>query len=133
METVQYLKRQESDEFYMLMKYYSLLFTLNDLTLTEGDLQLITFTAIRGNLYAGGVKEDFCKRFDTSVNVIYNRINKLKNLGILYRENRRKLTLSKSLQIPLDKPITLIIKLSKKEEWTEEKMQNTTTSQSESI
>jgi hypothetical protein len=48
--TVQKLKKPVEDQFATAEKYYALLSALNGLKLTQREIQLVAFTAIRGNI-----------------------------------------------------------------------------------
>ena len=47
---VQRLKRTTIDNYAMAEKYYSILSTVNNLNLTQREIQLVAFTAIHGNI-----------------------------------------------------------------------------------
>ena len=53
---VQSLKKDVSTDFQLAEKYYSILFTINNLHLTEREIQLIAFTAIKGNITYANVR-----------------------------------------------------------------------------
>lgn len=83
---VQRLKKQESNLLDMAKRYYSILSAINDLKLTERELQLVAFTAIRGNISYSTNREEFCKMYNSSSPTINNIISKLKKKGILVKD-----------------------------------------------
>jgi hypothetical protein len=60
---VQSLKKVVDTDFQLAEKYYNILFTINNLHLTEREIQLIAFTAIKGNITYANVREEFCKTY----------------------------------------------------------------------
>jgi hypothetical protein len=83
---VQKLKHSVSDNYQLAEKYYSILSAVNDLKLTQREIQLIAFTAIRGNMSYNNIREDFCNKFNTSSPTINNIISKLKKIGVLIKD-----------------------------------------------
>ena len=67
-------------------KYYAIISAINDLDLTERELQLIAFTAIRGNMSYANIREDFCKLYNSSNPTINNIISKLKKKNVLVKD-----------------------------------------------
>jgi hypothetical protein len=47
---VQKLKKAEGDAFDVAQRYYTIISAINDLKLTERELQLTAFTAVKGNI-----------------------------------------------------------------------------------
>jgi len=108
---VQSLKRTVGDDsLNMAEKYYSLLSAINDLHLTQREIQLISFTAVKGNMSYANIREDFCKRYETTSPTINNIISKLKKLGILIKD-RGKIKVRTSLLLNFNLDVTLVIKL----------------------
>ena len=46
----------------------------------------MAFTAVRGNMSYANVKEEFCKKYNSSSPTISNIVSKLKRMGILIKE-----------------------------------------------
>jgi ribosomal protein L23 len=86
MMIVQKLKRSLSSDIALAEKYYALLSEVNGLALTEREIQLVAFTAVRGNMTNPNIKEDFCKEYNTTPPTINNIISKLKKLKIFVKE-----------------------------------------------
>ena len=89
MMITQKLRRRLPDEFGIAVAYFSLISSLNSLALTERELQLMAFTAVRGNMSLGNVKTEFCERFSTTFPTISNIVYKLKKQGLLIKEDGR--------------------------------------------
>ena len=110
MMIVQSLKKIVSTDFQLAEKYYSVLFTINDLHLTEREIQLIAFTAIKGNITYANVREEFCKTYNSTSPTINNIVSKLKKMGIFIKENG-KVKVNPIIVIDFKKDLTLDIKL----------------------
>jgi hypothetical protein len=83
---VQKLKKVEPDDFVLAQKYYSILSILNNLGLTEREIQLVAFTAIKGNISYKHLREEFCKKYNTSSPTINNIISKLKKMQVFIKD-----------------------------------------------
>ena len=67
-------------------RYYIIISAINDLRLTEREIQLISFIAVNGSISYATVKEDFCKIYSTSPPTINNIISKLKRGKVLVKD-----------------------------------------------
>jgi hypothetical protein len=107
---VQSLKKVVDTDIQLAEKYYSVLFTINNLHLTEREIQLIAFTAIKGNITYANVREEFCKIYNSTSPTINNIVSKLKRLGIFVKENG-KVKINPKIIIDFKKDLMLNIKL----------------------
>jgi hypothetical protein len=107
---VQSLKKDVSTDFQLAEKYYSILFIINNLHLTEREIQLIAFTAIKGNITYANVREEFCKTYNSTSPTINNIVSKLKKLGVFIKENG-KVKVNPKIIIDFQKDLMLNIKL----------------------
>lgn len=107
---VQKFLRKVEDEYSMAEKYYSILSTINDLKLTQREIQLVAFTAIHGNISYSNIKEDFCKRYNSTSASINNIISKLKRSGVFVK-NGYKTKVNPIIILPFSNNITLEIKI----------------------
>jgi len=107
---VQRLKKIVDSDIELAMTYYSVLSSINNLHLTEREIQLISFTAIKGNITYANVREEFCKTYNSTSPSINNIISKLKKLGIFIKENG-KVKVNPIISIDFTKDLTLDIKL----------------------
>jgi hypothetical protein len=107
---VQSLKKVVDTDMQLAEKYYSILFTINNLHLTEREIQLIAFTAIKGNITYANVREEFCKTYNSTSPTINNIVSKLKRLGIFVKENS-KVKVNPKIIIDFKKDLMLNIKL----------------------
>ena len=107
---VQSLKKVVDTDMQLAEKYYSILFTINNLHLTEREIQLIAFTAIKGNITYANVREEFCKTYNSTSPTINNIVSKLKKLGIFIKDNG-KVKVNPKIIIDFKKDLMLNIKL----------------------
>ena len=107
---VQKLKRDVSTDMELAEKYYSILSAINNLHLTEREIQLIAFTAIKGNITFANVREEFCKTYKSTSPTINNIVSKLKKIGVFIKENG-KVKVNPIISIDFKKDLTLDIKL----------------------
>lgn len=107
---VQKLKRIVETDLQLAEKYYSILSAINNLNLTQGEIQLIAFTAIKGNITYANVREEFCKMHNTTSPTINNIISKLKKIGIFVKE-AGKVKVNPIIVIDFNKDLTLGITL----------------------
>jgi len=107
---VQTLKKDVTNEYILAEKYYSILSAINSLGLTQREIQLIAFTAIKGNITYANVREEFCKKYNTTSPTINNIISKLKKMGIFIKE-AGKVKINPAIVVDFNKNLTLVIKL----------------------
>lgn len=107
---VQRLKKSVQADIQLAEKYYSILSVINSLKLTEREIQLIAFTAIKGNITYANVREEFCKTHNTTSPTINNIISKLKKIRIFVKETG-KVKVNPQIVIDFSKDVTLDIKL----------------------
>jgi len=107
---VQRLKTSLNTDMQIAEKYYSILSAINNLHLTEREIQLIAFTAIKGNITYANVREEFCRTYNSTSPTINNIISKLKRIGIFIKESG-KVKINPVIVIDFTNNITLDIKL----------------------
>ena len=107
---VQKFLRKVEDNYAMAEKYYSMLSTINDLKLTQREIQLIAFTAIHGNISYSSIREDFCKKYNSTSPTINNIISKLKRIGVFVKDGT-KIKVNPVIILPFDGNITLELKM----------------------
>lgn len=107
---LQRMRRAEADSFLLAQKYYSILSSVNNLQLTKREIELIAFTAVRGNMSYASVRQEFCEKYGTTGPTINNIISKLKKMGILIKDGS-KVKVNPVILLDFSKDITLEIKL----------------------
>lgn len=106
----QKLSKSFEDQYTLAQKYFGILSVLNNLKLTEREIQLVAYTAIRGNISLGNVREDFCKRYKSSGATIDNIISKMKKFGMMEKKDG-KIKLIAPLALDFEKDLILQIRL----------------------
>jgi queuine/archaeosine tRNA-ribosyltransferase len=107
---VQKFLRKVEDNYAMAEKYYSVLSTINNLKLTQREVQLVAFTAIRGNISYSSIREDFCKKYNSTSPTINNIISKLKRIGVFVKDGS-KIKVNPVIILNFSNDITLEIKM----------------------
>ena len=108
---LQRLKREEKSVMDLAMKYYSILSAVNGLKLTPREIELIAYTAIKGNISYANNRKEFCQTYNTTSATINNLVYKLKRLGIFIKDGG-KVKVNPIIVLDFSKPIVLEIKLS---------------------
>lgn len=107
---VQRIKRNVEDQFALAEKYYSILSAINNLHLTPREIQLVAFTAIKGNISYANIRQEFCDRYNSTSPTINNIISKLKKIHVLIKDGT-KVKVNPMIILPFNENITLEIKL----------------------
>ena len=111
MKTIlQKLRRVDVDDYQMAERYYTILSAINNLKLTQRELQLIAFTAIRGNISYANIRKDFCEKYGTTNPSINNIISRLKKLGVLIKDGS-KVKVNSQILLNFENDITLEVRL----------------------
>ena len=107
---LQRMKNKSNDLYSLAEKYYSILSAVNNLKLTQREIQLVAFTAIRGNISYANIRKDFCEKYNSTSPSINNLISKLKKVNILIKDGT-KVKVNPIIVLDFNKDITLEIKL----------------------
>ena len=86
--------------------YYSLISSVNQLGLRKKEIQLLTFTAIRGGITNPAAKKDFCEKYDSCFGTINNIIGRLTKLGIFVKKGN-KISIAPALSLDFNKNIVI--------------------------
>ena len=107
---LQKIKSVSNDSFSMAEKYYSIIAAVNNIKLTKRELQLVAFTAVRGNISYANAKQEFCERYGSTGPSINNIVSKLKRMKLLVRDGI-KVKVNPVILLPFEKDVMLEIKL----------------------
>jgi len=107
---LQKLKRKEESDILIAEKYYTILSAVNNLHLTNREIQLVAFTAVKGNISYANNREEFCKMYNTTSPTINNIISKLKKINVLVKDGS-KVKVNNVIVLDFAKDLTLEIKL----------------------
>ena len=112
---VQKLGKEYDDKYELAQKYYAVLSALNNLKLTEREIQLIAYTAIKGTITYANARNEFCAKYNTTTATINNIVSKLKRVGIFIKEDG-KVKVNPVIVLDFDKHINLFIQLQHEED-----------------
>jgi predicted transcriptional regulator len=107
---VQKLKRIIPKEMEKAYMYYALLSVVNSLSLSERELQLVSFAATKKHISYMEYKKEFCSLYGSSLPTVHNMISKLTRMGIFVRENK-KVKVNPKIVLPFEEDIILQISL----------------------
>lgn len=107
---LQKLKKEEADSYKIAERYYTILSAVNDLRLTKREIQLLSFTAIRGNISYANIRKDFCDTYGTTNPSINNIISRLKKMGVLVKDGT-KVKVNPRIVLNFENDVTLEIRL----------------------
>ena len=98
------------DRFVLSERYYSILSAVNDLRLTQREVQLLAFTAVKGSMSFANVRDEFCKRYSTTGPTINNMVSKMKRIGLLTKM-KGKIRVNPLVQLDFSKDVILQIRM----------------------
>lgn len=107
---LQKLRKEEDSDYLVAERYYIILSAINDLKLTQREIQLIAFTAIRGNISYANIRKDFCDKYGTTNPSINNIISRLKKMGILIKDGT-KVKVNPKIILNFENDVVLEIRL----------------------
>ena len=107
---VQRLKKSAKDDIALAEKYYRILSSVNDLKLTNREIQLIAFAAIKGNISYANIRQEFCTIYNSTSPAINNIISKLKKMGVFVKDGT-KVKVNPLILLNFEKDIILQISL----------------------
>jgi hypothetical protein len=107
---VQKLKKQEQDVYTSAQRYYGVLSAVNSLSLTEREIQLVAFTAVKGNISYKNIRDEFCEKYKSSAPTINNLISKLKKIGVFVKDGS-KVKVNPVISLNFENDIVLEIKI----------------------
>jgi len=106
---IQKINRTEDDTLLLAQRYYTILSAVNNIGLTEREVQLISFIAVKGNIGYSNIKQEFCEKYNSSPPTINNIISKLKKLGALIKDGTKvKVNPLIALDFEKSNPVMLI-------------------------
>lgn len=107
---LQKLRRKEDSDILIAEKYYTILSAVNNLNLTTREIQLVAFTAVKGNISYANNRQEFCEMYKTTSPTINNIISKLKKINVLVKDGT-KVKVNNMIVLDFAKDLTLEIKL----------------------
>lgn len=86
--------------------YYSTISRINKIGLRNREVQLLSFTALRGGITNPAAKKDFCTKYGSSLATINNMISRLIQLNIFVKKGN-KISITPALNLDFNKNIVL--------------------------
>jgi hypothetical protein len=106
--TYQKMLYPQEDRYEVARRYYGVMSVMNDLGLTEREIQMVSYAAIRGNMSYANIRADFCERYKTSGATINNMISRLKRLLVFIKVDG-KVKVNPKLILNFDNDVVLQI------------------------
>ena len=107
---LQKLRKKEDSDYLLAERYYIILSAVNDLGLTQREIQLMAFTAVRGNISYANIRQEFCEKYGTTNASINNIISRLKKMGVLVKDGG-KVKVNPKILLNFENDVTLEIRL----------------------
>jgi DNA-binding MarR family transcriptional regulator len=114
-KVVQKLGKEYNNKYELAQKYYAVLSALNNLKLTEREIQLIAYTAIKGTITYANARTEFCEMYNTTTATINNIVSKLKKVGVFIKEDG-KVKVNPVIVLDFENHINLFIQLQHEED-----------------
>jgi len=95
------IKKTYGTHLECVIKYISILSILNSLPLSKGEISLLSFACVYGDISTEEAKQEFMQIFSLSKRFFENSVYKFLKMGLLYKEGG-KLLLNKQLHIEFD-------------------------------
>lgn len=110
---VKKLNKKEDSKLNLYIRYYNVLSVMDNWNLSEREVQLMAFAAVKGNITYADIKEEFCKLFKSSNPTINNIVSKLgeKNKRFLFVKDGDKVKINPKLLLGEDKELGIVITL----------------------
>ena len=91
-------------------KYFAIMSVVNDLELAKREVQLVAFTAVKGNIHSERSKEEFVRHYNSSLATVGNIISKLSKNSLL-KKGKKEVYVNKALLQEFDKGVRLDLTL----------------------
>lgn len=91
-------------------KYFTVVTTLNSIKLTDREMELLVFTAIKGTISTGGAKHEFIETYGSSMGTIGNIIHTLSKHKLIVKKDK-KYIINPVLNIDFNSPLLLVLDL----------------------
>lgn len=86
---VQKIQRKVDSDIEKAIKYYSIIFALNNIRIPQKQLYLLAYTAARGSITSPAARSEFVKMFNSSLASLENMKQELVKAGLLVRVDRK--------------------------------------------
>lgn len=107
---VQKIQKSVGSDIEKAIKFYSVIFALNEIKLPQKQLYLLAFTAARGSITSPAARAEFIKIFGSSLASLENMKQELVKNGLLVKVDR-KYRVNPQIALDFSKDILLQINL----------------------
>lgn len=107
---VQKIQKSVESDIEKAIKFYSVIFALNNIKLPQKQLCLLAFTAVRGSITSPAARAEFIKIFGSSLASLENMKQELVKSGLLVKVDR-KYKINSQIALDFSKDILLQINL----------------------
>ena len=97
---IQKMGKKIPDKYAAARVYYQIISAINELKLAKGEIQLVAYAAIKGNISDASIREEYCEKYGTTMATINNIVNRLK------KEEYKHVILKKGKRIFVNPAIT---------------------------
>lgn len=118
---IQRFKNECLDDFDLVKRYYKIVLGINNIHVTEKELNLICYSALHGTISTPPVRDGFIKMFDIPLASMYNMSAKLQKRGVFIKGDDGKIKVHPSISPSFEYgKLLLVINLNVKENGTNE-------------
>lgn len=121
---VQKIEKKCASDITKAIRYYTVLFSLNDIYPSSKQVELLAFTAVRGTITSSTARKEFIETFDSSSASLENIKCKLVKRGWLVKVEG-KIRVNQLLALDFSKNLIIQVKLLKDNDRIEGKPSNT--------
>ena len=107
---LQKLNKRETSELNLAIRYFTIIAAISNIHLTQRQIELLAFTAVKGTISSGGARKDFIDHFSSSKNSLENIKHLLVKKGLIVKSDS-KYKITPSLDLDFSKSIVLQVNL----------------------
>ena len=105
---LQKLKYGTPGSLHLAESYFGIMSILNDLELAKREVELLAFTAVRGNIGSATSKKEFVEQYHSSLATVGNMVSKLTKRGLLLKD-KKLVYVHKALMLEFSKDLRMEI------------------------
>lgn len=107
---VQKIHRKVDSDIEKAIKYYSVIFALNNIRIPQKQIYLLAYTAARGSITSPAARSEFVKMFNSSLASLENMKQELVKAGLLVKVDK-KYKISPKIALDFSNTVVLQINL----------------------
>lgn len=106
--TYQIIRKEDNDVERIAEKYYRIIGSLNNMSLSDLEIELLVFIALNGG---SSVREEYIGRYGTSPSNLSNRLKKLKQYGLVRVKGKKVIEVVPSIALDFEKDVVMKVML----------------------